>query len=248
MAANSNSVSQFQFKSNSIVPADECYQNFSCPGRSSMKRPSETDLEKVLQQSVLEELDSFHNPTTKVVRLPQNKRHRATVAEKQRRERINALFTALQSRLPNSIIKRDRCGLLEETCNYIRKLQDELQQVNGRSCKLQANQFVSPTPLAAAAESLNGAYWPTEKINPDVEVKIYGSEGIVRIRSLRKPRYVWRIMEEIEEHGLDLQMSQFFTGDSFFFVYFHGIFKTQTSPTPQIQTSLESRLKAAYYY
>eukprot|EP01018_Ginkgo_biloba_P021109 Gb_31785 [translate_table: standard] len=252
-----------------LPPLPQCEAHGAC---RSVKRPSEVDLEDIL---VVEEADwhqlcssiispfgylSDCNPSeppdqtispshhqqihkfVETVNIPERDQS-ASFAEQLRRKRMNDLFTTLKSLLPSALPKRDRCGLLEETCNYIRKLQDDLQQLNRRSPKLQANKFVSHKPLALAAETLNS---PTDKISPDVEVKFYGSEGIIRISCLRKPRNVWRIMEEIEEHGLDLQMSQFFTGGSFFFLYFHGIFQTQTCPTPQIQTSLESRLKTVY--
>ena len=86
-----------------------------------------------------------------------------------------------------------------------------------------------------------------ENIEIKVAVEFYGREAIISITSQRGPRHMWRILEELEKHGLDVATEQLFTGESFVFVFFHVNFRDNISHDPtQIRTSLECRLKSTY--
>jgi len=194
---------------------------------ASIKRSSEFDLDTQdsddLQEIVWRDLDQMNKITT---------RESQTVAEQLRRKRMNYLSTQLKSLLPATPPKIDRCGLYEEAINYIRKLEEDLHQLQRRRDHLLAIQ---------SGKTAN------ENIDHKVTVEIYDREAIISITSQRKPRYMWRILEELETHGLDVETSQLFTGESFVLLYFHVNFRDDISQDPvQIQTSLECRLKLTY--
>ena len=78
-------------------------------------------------------------------------------------------------------------------------------------------------------------------------MEIYDREAIISITGQRRPRYLWKILEELETHGLDVENSQLFTGESFVFLYFHVNFTDNVSHDPdQIRSSLECRLILTY--
>jgi len=194
---------------------------------ASIKRSSEFDLDTQdsddLQEIVWRDLDQMNKITT---------RESQTVAEQLRRKRMNYLSTQLKSLLPATPPKIDRCGLYEEAINYIRKLEEDLHQLQRRRDHLLAIQ---------SGKTAN------ENIDHKVTVEIYDREAIISITSQRRPRYMWRILEELETHGLDVETSQLFTGESFVLLYFHVNFRDDISQDPvQIQTSLECRLKLTY--
>jgi hypothetical protein len=194
---------------------------------ASIKRSSEFDLDTQdsddLQEIVWRDLDQMNKITT---------RESQTVAEQLRRKRMNYLSTQLKSLLPATPPKIDKCGLYEEAINYIRKLEEDLHQLQRRRDHLLAIQ---------SGQTAN------ENIDHKVTVEIYDREAIISITSQRKPRYMWRILEELETHGLDVETSQLFTGESFVLLYFHVNFRDDISQDPvQIQTSLECRLKLTY--
>ena len=88
-------------------------------------------------------------------------------------------------------------------------------------------------------------------VNENTEIKVavqfYGREAIINITGERGPRHMWRILEELEKHGLDVVTEQLFTGEFFVFVFFHVNFRDNISHDPtQIRTSLEYRLKSTY--
>jgi len=194
---------------------------------ASIKRSSEFDLDTQdsddLQEIVWRDVDQMNKITT---------RESQTVAEQLRRKRMNYLSTQLKSLLPATPPKIDRCGLYEEAINYIRKLEEDLHQLQRRRDHLLAIQ---------SGQTAN------ENIDHKVTVEIYDREAIISITSQRRPRYMWRILEELETHGLDVETSQLFTGESFVLLYFHVNFRDDISQDPvQIQTSLECRLKLTY--
>jgi hypothetical protein len=129
-------------------------------------------------------------------------------------------------------VQLDRCGVYEEATNYIRKLEEDLHQLKRKRDGLMAIQSEKGT---------------NEKIDLKVAMEIYGREAIISFTSQRRPRYMWRILEELEKHGLDVETSQLFTGTSFVLLNFHVNFRENVSHDPaQIQSSLECRLKLTY--
>jgi hypothetical protein len=134
--------------------------------------------------------------------------------------------------LPTIPAKLDRCGLFEETINYIRKLEENIHRLKRKRDNLLAMQ---------SGKTAN------ENREMKVAVEFYGREAIISITSQRGPRQMWKILEELESHGLDVETSQLFTGEFFVLVFFHVNFREHISQDPgQIQSSLECRLKLTY--
>jgi hypothetical protein len=130
------------------------------------------------------------------------------------------------------MIQLDRCGLFEEAINYIRMLEENMHQLKRKRDNLLAIQ---------TGKTAN------ENIEIKVTVKFYGREAIINITSQRRPRYMWRILEELEKHGLDVETSHLFSGESFVLLYYHVNLRGNIYHDPaQIQNSLESRLKLTY--
>eukprot|EP00253_Pinus_taeda_P010275 PITA_10275 len=194
---------------------------------ASIQHPSEADLDLQdtddLQEIVWRDVDQMNKVTT---------RESQVVAEQLRRKRMKYLCTQLKSLLPATPSKIDRCGLYEEAINYIRKLEEDLSRLQRKRDHLLG---------------IQRGKTPNENIEHKVTVEIYDREAIISITSQRRPRYMWRILEELKKHGLDVETSQLFTGESFVLLYFHANFRDDISQDPlQIRTSLEWQLKLTY--
>jgi len=206
----------------------QCDRQVDCRDTASRKRPSEVDLADLqehndLQENVWRDVDRMMEFSSK---------ESQTLAEQLRRKRMKSLCTQLESLLPATPAKLDRCGLFEETINYIRKLEENIHQLKRKRENLLAIQSGNTS---------------NENMEIKVAVEFYGREAIISITSQKGPRHMWRILEELENHGLDVETSQLFTGESFVLVFFHVNFREHISQDPgQIQSSLECRLKLTY--
>ncbi|GLJ34148.1 hypothetical protein SUGI_0686500 [Cryptomeria japonica] len=58
------------------------------------------------------------------------KRESAKAAEQLRRNKMKELYTNLESLMPTPFPKGDRCKLVKEANNYVKKLQDQISQLN----------------------------------------------------------------------------------------------------------------------
>eukprot|EP00253_Pinus_taeda_P028986 PITA_28986 len=206
----------------------QCDPQVDCRVTTSRKRPSEIDLATLqdyndLQEKVWRDVDRLMKFSSKESQI---------FAEQLRRKRMKSLCTQLESLLPASPAKLDRCGLFEETINYIRKLEENIHQLKRKKDNLVA---------------IQSGKIANEKMEIEVAVEFYGKEAIINITSQRGPRRMWKILEELGNHGVDVETSQLFTGEFFVLVSFHGKFRDNISQNPfQIQTSLECKLKLTY--
>ncbi|GLJ04932.1 hypothetical protein SUGI_0006870 [Cryptomeria japonica] len=161
-------------------------------------------------------------------------RERATVAERLRRNRMKHFCGKLESLIPTTLPRTDRSGLLENAGTYIKELQDQLSQLKGRRECLEAK---------LREKTVNKRL---EVTKVDVEVK--ERESVIIISSIRKPKHFWRVILEVEHHGLDVNMSQLSSSDFFVYIYFHASFSEvikEVDPA-QLQNSLKTRLLAVY--
>eukprot|EP01018_Ginkgo_biloba_P035295 Gb_19517 [translate_table: standard] len=165
---------------------------------SSLKQPCEAeaevevDLHDVVQESIWEELDLIGYPLDhrnhdllrinspmEPVKLKYSK-EKLQFAEQGRRKRMKDLFTTLKSVLPSAHLRLDKCSLLEETYNYIGRLQDDLQQLKRRRDQLQATHTVSR--ISSVEETLTDQHcgdsekdcWVLNSNNPNVLSKSLG--------------------------------------------------------------------------
>ncbi|KAH9327348.1 hypothetical protein KI387_007526, partial [Taxus chinensis] len=139
------------------------------------------------------------------------KRKNAIVAEQLRRNLMKYQCAELKSLIQPALSKVDRCGLYEEAGNYIRKLQDEVSQLKHQRDHLRA----------LKQEDCGN----TVKENTEVCVEVCGREAVIVITSIRKPRCHSKVIEEVEQHGLEVNMSQLCTSEFFVYVFFHAKFR-----------------------
>ncbi|GLJ04933.1 hypothetical protein SUGI_0007200 [Cryptomeria japonica] len=162
------------------------------------------------------------------------KREKPTVAERLRRNRMIYFCAKLESLIPTTLPKADRSGLLEDAGNYIKELQDQLSQLKRKRECFQAK----------IHEKTVNARIEVTKI--DVEVK--ERESVIIISSIRKPKHFWRVIMEVEQQGLEVNISQFSSSDIFVYLYFHAFFSEGVKEVDhaQLQNSLKTRLLAVY--
>ncbi|GLJ38679.1 hypothetical protein SUGI_0788380 [Cryptomeria japonica] len=160
------------------------------------------------------------------------RRERTKVAEQLRRNQLKQLYTKLESLIPPAIRKVERTGLVEESCNYIQKLQDEIWQLKQYREHLSAKEKT----MKEDAEFI------------DVGVEVGRETLVITISSTRRPRCFGKIVEEVEEYGLDVNMSQLSTSESFVHVCFHAHFNQNLKEHDpvQLQYSLKRKLLSVY--
>ena len=120
--------------------------------------------------------------------------------------------------------------------NYIKELQDQLSQLKGKKDYFEAK-LGEKTLLKQKGEIAK------------VVVKIKERECvIIIISSIRGPRQFWRVINEVEIHGLDVDMFQFSSSECFVYLYFHANFRAFVKQVgiAQLHNSLKTRLLVAY--
>ncbi|XP_057849452.2 transcription factor ABA-INDUCIBLE bHLH-TYPE-like isoform X2 [Cryptomeria japonica] len=151
---------------------------------------------------------------------------RGTVAERLRRNRMKYFCAKLESLIPTTLPK--------DAGNYIKELQEQLSQLKRKRESLQ--------------EKLHEKTVKEKREVPRVDVEVKERETVIIISSIRRPRHFWTVIMEVEQHGLDVNMSQFSSSDFFVYLYFHASLREGMKDVDpaQLQNSLKTRLLAAY--
>lgn len=126
-------------------------------------------------------------------------------AERQRREKLNHRFYALRSVVPN-VSKMDKASLLSDAVVYINKLKTKIEELEA---KIQAQ---PKKPKASImSDSILDYSQSTSSISyraaaaTEVDVKIVGSEAMIRVRCPDKGNYPYaRLMNALKD--LELQI------------------------------------------
>ncbi|KAK2664393.1 hypothetical protein Ddye_002967 [Dipteronia dyeriana] len=108
-------------------------------------------------------------------------------AERQRRERLNHRFYALRSVVPN-VSKMDKASLLADAVTYIKELKDRIEEMENRLAlqdqpskqTAAVYQITSSSSRARPFVSSHHHHHSVKAI--DVDVKIVGSEAMVRVQ------------------------------------------------------------------
>ncbi|KAJ6705350.1 MYC [Salix purpurea] len=112
-------------------------------------------------------------------------------AERQRRERLNHRFYTLRSVVPN-VSKMDRASLLADAVTYIKELKSKVNeletnlQVVSKKSKISSCTNIHDNRSTNTSTMVNYLRSPPNYIsnNPmEVDVKILGSEGLIRVQS-----------------------------------------------------------------
>jgi transcription factor MYC2 len=128
-------------------------------------------------------------------------------AERQRRERLNHRFYALRSVVPN-VSKMDRASLLADAVNYIKELKrkvNELEanlQVVSKKSKISSCANIYDNQSTSTSTMVNHIRPPPNYMSNnavEVDVKILGSEGLIRVQSPDINYPAARLMDALRE-------------------------------------------------
>ncbi|KAG6781232.1 hypothetical protein POTOM_014123 [Populus tomentosa] len=128
-------------------------------------------------------------------------------AERQRRERLNHRFYALRSVVPK-VSKMDRASLLADAVTYIKELErkvNELEanlQVVSKKSKISSRANIYDNQSTSTSTMVNLIRPPPNYMSNntvEVDVKILGSEGLIRVQSPDISYPAARLMDALRE-------------------------------------------------
>ncbi|CAK7335830.1 unnamed protein product [Dovyalis caffra] len=126
-------------------------------------------------------------------------------AERQRRERLNHRFYALRSVVPN-VSKMDKASLLADAVTYIKELKSKVKDLEGNlrvvSKKLNLSSTANIYDNQSTSTMMNHIRHPPNYISNnamEVDVKILGSEGLIRVQSPDVNYPAARLMDTLRE-------------------------------------------------
>ncbi|KAG9445189.1 hypothetical protein H6P81_016529 [Aristolochia fimbriata] len=164
-------------------------------------------------------VDSEHSDSDRVEKKKTKKRGRRpgtsreipinhVEAERQRREKLNHRFYALRSVVPN-VSRMDKASLLADAVSYIKELSGKVEdletQLNKSRSRAGAKKEREPlmgTSTAGTTRHGNHGY-PIEE-NIEVEVKVIGTDAMIRVQSVNLDHPPARVMEALRD--LELQV------------------------------------------
>ncbi|KAL1548035.1 hypothetical protein AAHA92_16321 [Salvia divinorum] len=165
-----------------------------------------------LEASVLKDVDSSRvvNPEKrprKRGRKPANGREEPlnhVEAERQRREKLNQRFYALRAVVPN-VSKMDKASLLGDAIAYINELKSKVQSVESdkEELKRELESTKRSTPAPAPAPTRLGQS-NNANIDMEVDVKIIGSDAMIRVQCRKKNHPAAKLMVALRELELDV--------------------------------------------
>ncbi|GMJ06300.1 hypothetical protein like AT4G00870 [Hibiscus trionum] len=102
-------------------------------------------------------------------------------AERQRRERLNHRFYTLRSVVPN-VSRMDKASLLSDAVAYIKELRSRIDKLETQLKLNPINVFENQTPKSTFDHTIKQSsnLWPK---TVEVDVKIVGSEAMIRVQS-----------------------------------------------------------------
>ncbi|KAG6393457.1 hypothetical protein SASPL_147699 [Salvia splendens] len=125
-------------------------------------------------------------------------------AERQRREKLNHRFYALRSVVPN-VSRMDKASLLSDAVSYIKELKAKVDDLE------QAQQQPRNTNKAVKTETADNHSTTTtvdqvvlSSSSVEVEVKVVGGDGMIRVQSEKSNYPAARLMNAIRELELPL--------------------------------------------
>ena len=122
-------------------------------------------------------------------------------AERQRRERLNQRFYALRSAVPN-VSKMDKASLLSDAVDYISKLKARITELEAA---LESQNITTRSKHETYSEHNRTMHSSSSaSTTMGVEVKILGTEAVVRVQSLNVNHPPARLMDALRD--LDLQI------------------------------------------
>lgn len=123
-------------------------------------------------------------------------------AERQRREKLNQRFYALRSVVPN-VSKMDKASLLPDAVTYIKELRSVIDDLESR-LRAQPNQHPMQQKNMPHSNCA-GAYHGRPNGRMEVEVKVVGTEAMVRVVGPDADYPAARLMQAMRELQLQVQ-------------------------------------------
>ncbi|XP_043695716.1 transcription factor MYC2-like [Telopea speciosissima] len=136
-------------------------------------------------------------------------------AERQRREKLNQRFYALRAVVPN-VSKMDKASLLGDAISYIEELKNKLKtaesdkegfqaQVDALKKEMAGNESKYSGPVTLASDNdLKISSQGGKLLDMEIDVKILGSEAMIRIQCNKKNHPAARLMAALKELDLDV--------------------------------------------
>lgn len=126
------------------------------------------------------------------------------VAERRRREMLNQRFYALRSVVPN-VSKMDKASLLADAVTYINQLKSTVTSLEAKCTRFFEMYNVRSTPAAKSSTRSSSGYGAhAQKL--EIEVKIFGSEALIRVESADVDHPCARVMNVLRD--LELVVSR----------------------------------------
>ncbi|KAH7659127.1 transcription factor MYC2 protein [Dioscorea alata] len=130
-------------------------------------------------------------------------------AERQRREKLNQKFYALRAVVPN-VSKMDKASLLGDAISYINELRSKLQTIETEKQILETeietikNDPTSARPSDHEMKSMMNGGGGARCIGVEIEVKILGSEAMIRVQCIKRNHPAAWLMAALRELDLDV--------------------------------------------
>lgn len=133
-------------------------------------------------------------------------------AERQRREKLNHRFYALRSVVPN-VSRMDKASLLSDAVSYIKDLKSKVEQLEAQAQANKVLQLIKTEETATDNQSASTCTTDQFSNNScnnstcslvEVEVKIVGADGMIRVQSDNSNYPASRLMNAIRDLELPL--------------------------------------------
>ncbi|XP_077243095.1 transcription factor MYC2-like [Tasmannia lanceolata] len=118
-------------------------------------------------------------------------------SERQRRETLNHQFYALRALVPN-VSRMDKASLLADAVSYIKELKGKVDELEGELQKESRRAKEDKVVVVGGDESVR------RNLTAEVEVKIFESDGMIRVQSENFNHPMARVMDSLRE--LELQV------------------------------------------